>query len=338
MTLERRIAFDLKLYQSPDLQEENLRQRVVGDLSSLFLEVAPRIRAEEGVTPFVWRQRPDHKIIWPEFSNQPIENHLRWETESDILESKATLAIRDMMLSSDGFPLLVVWISPPDEEFGYNEGRMVIGSIEDQNGVKNMESYGICLDLKPKECLSLAEKLFSLSDKKKAKTSLSIDQLRATPIAIKIPEGIASLEFIGQLIPQLSHVWRAIKNGQVEELERKAQKDARRIFEKMIKPNIGTTDPIILGALAEQQMINLGWEANFASSGCGLSNSEFLSSPLLAFSHIHQNLDRAGKVVSTTTESGVFCRQCPYCGEEINKTIKPGFKCPYCGEVYLGRC
>jgi len=338
MTLERKIALDLSLYDPKKLQGIELRRRFVGDLSSLFLEVAPRVRTGEGVTPYTWRQRPDGEIIWPEFSDQPIEKHLRWETKADILESRATLEIRDIMLSSEGSPLLVVWISPPDEELGYNEGRMVIGIVEDRDGLKSMNSYGICLDLEPGQCLSLAENLFSLSTKEEKEPALSIDQLRATPIAIKISEEVSPLKFIAQLIPQLSHIWQAIESGRVDEREKKAQKDATRVFREIVKPNIDTMDLVALGALAEREMIGLGWEANFASSGCGLSNSEVLSSRVFLFNHTHQYLDREGKTVSTATESGVFCQECPYCGESINERIKPGFKCPHCGRVYGHSC
>jgi len=339
MTPER-CAFDLSLYIPPSRPLgdgfSEVKRRMVDDLSALVIEAAPRARVEEAVTPVVWQESPRGVVVWPEFSSQPIEDHLRWETEADILESEVTLKIKEMILSSR-VPRLAVWINPPDKELGYPQGRMVVGLIENGDGLRMMDSYTIRLDFEPEECLDLARSLFSLSDK--AEMVLSIDRVRATPIAIDIPEGVLPLDFLAQLMPQLSRIWQAIRTGRVKEQRKRARRDASVVFREVIEPNIGwmTNSRVVLGAMAELEMIRRGWSIDSFSSGCGWLNLDRLST-ISPFVHTHWHLNSAGEIVSTATEVGVFCRNCPYCGKTINKVIRPGFKCPGCGEVYLGTC
>lgn len=326
------LAFNTRLYVSYN----NAEQRLASDLAALALETT---RAPENrITPFTFVQTGKGRIECPEFANRDILETLRWKTASDILESKATLTIRDFILSQKEIPFIIIWISPPDKKLGYSEGRMVVGIGREKDELKIVENYGICIDFSSETCLLLGEQLLQFSENKKYSRIDSVDQLRATPIFMNPPKGIEPLDFIAQFIP-FPDVWEKIKSGEARALKEQALKDARAIAQRIMPKVIrgaNQWDYIVAGAQAEQWMAKVGWVMR-ANSGCGFLNTELLSSIVSVFSHSHLHLNNQGELVLKKSEAGVFVKKCPFCGRDINKVIQPGYKCA-CGQTYSGVC
>lgn len=333
MSVERKVenlAFNTRLYVGRDHAE----QRLAFDLAALALETALKNR----ITPFTFVQTGKDRIECPELANGDILETLRWKTRSDILESKVTLKIRDFILSQKETPFVIVWISPPDQELGYYEGRMVVGIGKEENELKIVENYGICIDFSSKTCLLLGEQLLQFSENEKYSGIDSTDQLRTTPIFIKPPKGIEPLDFIAKLIP-IPDVWEKIKSGEARALKERAFKDAQAIAQRSMPKIIRATDQwdyIVAGAQAEQWMATAGW-AMRTNSGCGSLNIELLSSAVSVFAHSHLHLNSQKELVLKKSEAGVFVRRCPFCDRVINKVIRPGYRC-VCGRIYSGVC
>lgn len=325
------LAFNTRLYVGRDHAE----QRLASDLTALVLETGA---SENRITPFTFIQVKEDKIVCPEFADKDISETLRWKTRSDILESKATLKIRDFILSQKETPFVIVWISPPDQELGYYEGRMVVGVGREEDELKIVENYGICIDFSSKTCLLLGEKLLQFSKNEKYSRIDSVDQLRTTPIFIKPPKGTEPLDFIAKLIP-LPDVWEKIKSGEARALKERALKDAQIIAQRLMPKVIRGADQwdyIVAGAQAEQWMATAGWTMR-ANSGCGSFNTELLSSAVSVFAHSHLHLNSQKELVLKKSEAGVFVKKCPFCDRDIYKVIRPGYKCA-CGQIYSGVC
>lgn len=332
MTVEApRLAFDLALYK-PGEARQSAEQKLGADLSTLVLETAAR--QDERITYYTFCQTSDGKIVSPEFSQKAdISSLLRWETQTDILESKATLKIRDYILVQKA-PFVVVWISPPEERLGYTEGRMVVGIGKEEERIKIVENYGVCLNCSSTECLNLANRLLSSLGERDFLDSPEL--LRASPIFIS-PEGIEPLDLMSRLIP-LPCIWEKIKSGEAKALRQKAIEDARNVAQEVtskIKQAQNKWELVKIGAFAEQKMGQLGWEMR-SGSGCGWLNTELLSGiSIFGYSHFH--LDHQGTLSLRRNEAGVFVKKCPFCGAAVNRVIRPGYQCS-CGKVYQGVC
>lgn len=331
-----RFAFDIQFYT--DRKKNEASQRLASDLASLALELAPD--PQKRITPYQLVQTQEGKVISPEFSDTDIQEFLSWESRLDILEAKATLRIRDCILTQEA-PFIVIWISPADEKLGYNEGRMVIGIGEREDGLNTVENYGICINFSSEDCLLLANQLLTFSEND-CQGIDTTDQLRAQPIFIKPTQGVEPLDFMAELIPSFVNVLARIKNGEAEALKEQALNDARTIARKVM-PQIMQLETenrrglIAVGAYAEQQMMAAGWGMR-ANSGCGFLNTDFLSSSTISvFSYSHLHLGTGGNLTLRKSEAGVFVKNCPYCGRVINEIIKPGYHCQ-CGKVYRGVC
>jgi hypothetical protein len=322
MNAELKPAFDLNLYAS----RQESRTRLATDLASLALELSP----SHQITPFTYRVTPSGDLISPEFSSRDITHSLRWETPADVLESQAALRMRDFILSTEE-PFIVVWISPPDEKLGYTEGRMVVGFSRQTEGTKMVENYGICLEESSDICVCMAQELFHLSGD--SRSNLTANEIRATPLFLKPPDGVEPLEYLCNLIPGLDWAWEKIGSGEAKVLREQALEDARAIAAEIL-PQVIRVDEhqlVVIGAQAERKMMSRGWVLR-SGSGCGLLNTE-----LLAFSSIHLHIDPIQGLIHKGTEAGVFAKKCPFCGASINKVIHRGYRCT-CGRVYEGLC
>ncbi|MGB6839290.1 MAG: hypothetical protein WBD86_01925 [Microgenomates group bacterium] len=330
MRIETNLAFNTRLYSQ--LEEEEAKKQFAADLASLTQELA---NASERINPFRLIETEEGKIISPEFGQKDIEELLRWETKADILESQATLLIRNYILDQEP-PFIIVWISSPDEALGYEEGRLVVGIGKNEGKIKAVENYGICIDYSPEECLTLAEQLLPFSDQEYAPIE-STEDLRVTPIFLRPDKNTPPLDFISKIIP-LQDVWGKIASGETEKLKKKALKDAQEAAEKFIPEIRAVVNPrefIWLGAEAEEQMMQRGWNMQTSNSSCGFLNSHVLSNT--DSSHLHIHIDGHGKATVRKSEKGVFAKKCPYCGVSINKIINPGYKCS-CGKEFRGVC
>lgn len=331
---ERR-ALDFRLYRG--LEKKQAEQQLADDLASLFLEISAD--SSQRITPYTWLQTDDDRVIVPEFSqDRDLEETLSWETPADILESKVALKIRDYLLSQNETPFIVVWVSPPNKNLGYPEGRIVAGIGQEKDSLRFIESYGICIDLSPTICVLLGQNLQTLSQNPNGSSIDSADQLRATPLFLKPPDNTDPLDYLANLIP-LPDVWEKIKSGEAKVLKEQALSDARVIVEALT-PQINHAQEdwefVQLGIEAEQFMMSQGWSAR-SQSGCGALNSELSASGSFTYNHTHVSVDQYGNTASKKSESGTFVKNCPYCGQGINKVIHTGYTCA-CGQTYLGVC
>jgi len=326
MQTERRLALDMGLYA----QAFDPRRRLASDLSALVLETSPD--PDKRVTPYTMMETPNGRVICPEFGDSDICDGLRYETQPDVLEARAALKIRDFILSSVKDDFLIVWISPPDEELGYSEGRIEAGFGREENGLKVVQTYGLCTQFSLEEHLILARHFLSFSDDQQGISIETADQLRETPIFINSTE-IDFLDLASEIIP-LPDVWEKIRNGEAEILQKRALEVAHQVAKEInwkLVERGEFWDRVKVGAFAERRMQELlGWGMR-SSSGCGVLNSE-----LSAFAHSHTHINAQG-AISVETQKGAFVRKCPYCGTVINRVINAGYTCS-CGKKYLGVC
>jgi len=246
------------------------------------------------------------------------------ETELDKQEAIAGLQMKDVLLN-EPVGTVTLWISPPGGPANYQEGRLVLGVCCFVDGVKTVQSFGIPYAKSADDCFKLGCVLADYSYHQYE--LLNAESLRFQTFIIH-PDFLENRDvfsFLKEKISDLIDTWDFIEAERFVETKMAALRDAQRVFEKISK--LQFFDPIVFGALAEQEMYKFGWSMN--QSACGLTNNELVDK---YYQYSHTNLNQTPLV---TKEQ--YVKKCPYCNKEYNKILKPGFKCD-CGQVFLGVC
>lgn len=318
-----RKAFDTARYS----HEEGF----IGDLASLAIEFSVNLPLEKRINPFVLEVATDGRVVNPALGPSDVAEYYSDETELDRMEKEAGLKMRDCLLCEpEG--ALSIWISPPGGPLNYEEGRIVVGLNKEENGVRLLESYGICTNHDPQHCLDISNQLNGSTN-----TDCAFDSpedLRNKVFVVIPPDG-EPWGFLRKIIP-MDNVWDSIESGQAHQVKQKALKDAQEVAHKT-RPllfNAQTEREYIhAGAYAERLMQARGWK--MISGACGSLNGDLMNNEGM-FIHSHFQLNPTGEIVGAKTEIGKFVRRCGKCGKEINKVIKAGYRCPCCGGIYEG--
>lgn len=332
----RRIAFDIAPYFNK-INRPGTRARISSDLAALIIEAGDEPQ-EERITPYPCVIRGEQLVSLKKgYVGEPLgelfKNHTPTEQMIEFI-----LAHRDRNIVS-------VWISPANEVAGYPEGRLNVGFrnrlIADKTVIN---TYGIPI---PKgfwldsEYLLLARNLLDHRGTEEKQVDIeSLEQLGETAICFEINPDLDPIDFLAEMI-DLPNVWQSIREAKPELQEEEIQQLTDKLVAEYYSSLLGCRsrrDLIIWGAALERQSSYLlGRPILGTNSGCGLLNSDLLSG-LTPFTLNRSILDARGNVVSSSSEEGVFCEKCPYCGYSINHTIKEGFRCPSCHNVYKGSC
>lgn len=324
MNAEKRLAYDMRCYVNGAGEVDVHRAAV--DASALVLECAAD--PDRKVTPFVYVQTEEGGVFSPE-EGRYIDEILSWETPQDILASRASLKIRDYIVSQEP-PFLVVWMSPPEEKYGYKTGRIVLGIGTRRDGIKVVENYGICTPISCDEVLALANRIFQYSiDQKETKVS-SGDELREIATCFRPEED--PLDFAFKLLSLPEAIQERIKNGEAQVLKERAFRDALVLCEEAktsLEKAQSARDFVEVGVSIERGMESRGWDMA-PDSGCGVFNSQIAS-------FYYTTFEVNGEISFFESGVGVFVKECPYCHRSINKIIFAGYKCA-CGKVYTGVC
>lgn len=325
--LESRKAFALYRYQEGDVFNKKGLER---DTQALVVESSGEIHS------FFLAVLPDGSVVNPSISKtKDVAGFYAADSPQTRKEKDAGLQIRQSLLDEPE-NTVVAWISPPEGEFDYKEGRFEIGRVRTLLGIKVLQSYGIPLkDIKPEYC----ERLFLMLEEFSAKPPHNInspEDLRDKIISFIPPNNSNWLNFLKEVFPELSEIITKIQTGEVLHIHLKALKDAKAEVSKAFK---GEKTPkgnlIYIGAQIERGMERRGW--NLSGGTCGYLNSDLLSL---------QNKGMFGMVKMTSSERrGKYVKKCPFCRAKIEKIIEPGYVCQgnketgkSCGKTFEGIC
>ena len=211
----------------------------------------------ERVVPFTLIYVEEKNIVInPELSEEKdVLAYYKTDTELEREETRAGCAMRDHLIDEpDG--TLSVWLSPYDEQ--RPEGRITVGYVDTEDGVKKAKSYGIpTLDMPPRQMLYIAWRLGEFSDE--VYRLDDPEDLRKVAIKLKVPEG-EPWEFLREYIP-LPESWEAIISREADLKKEEKLKSAREIAPKVLPMliaarNIHEQDQAL--AYARQQMAARG--------------------------------------------------------------------------------
>ncbi len=289
----------------------------------------------ERIVPFTLRVDGVNKVINPELSDQDILTLYSQDTELERTEFKAGSEIRDTLLNlPDRF--VSVWISPPNKDFKYNEGRIIVGynKTDDITGFKEMQSYGIPTgEITADKLLYISWRLAELSEK-----NYNLDHpedLRESPIVFELPrEEKSPWEFLRNYIP-LEGVWNSIESGMANALKEIRKKDAGEISLQSLE-ELKTAS-----SLSERLLVIENAKRHMEGKGHTIDVTKICLKDFLQNNYVYTEviLGGDGNVIGTTIEVGKaqHVEKCPYCGVKIGRVIAPGYKCE-CGQIYEGRC
>lgn len=332
-----KLAFDLRKYAA--IESSRLaQQRLAEDLAGLSLELA---EAEEmRITPFYFEQRGD-KLVAPEFDEESdVLEMIEVNDRLDHLEYMASARIKEYILNQDSFPIVTIWLSPPFEEDSeqYPEGRINIGIGREKDELKIIDNWGIASRWNQETFIELGNWLTNFSEEPERQYHTS-DQLRSEPFFIDKSKmaGREPLEFLKEIIPLKEKIWNQITSEEIKVLKKNNIRQARMIAQEVVNKmgKIQTReDWFHLGAMIEERMqkqIGYGFRSG---SGCGVLNSEKVSS----YAYSHTSVDSSGEAEAKILTSGEakYVKKCGNCGATIEKRISAGYTCPECGGVYKG--
>jgi hypothetical protein len=326
--IERK-AFDLTRY----LHDGTFNQKgFANHLADLSIETADNLPVHERITPFTLEVLLGGRVVDRSLDDRDVSGHYDEETEFQKKEKVAALKIRESLLTEpEG--TVSVWISPPEGELNYKEGRITVGVSKTKAGVKQLESYGIPTQLTAEQNLLIAWRLAEFSDKDYSHINHPED-LRSEVITFIPPDNSSPWELLRELIP-MDEVWDAIETGGVKEVKEEAVSTALKVYEEveyMIRAARTEQDYTDAGAYAERLMGERG--RPIKSGPCGLTNSDLINQTT-PFIHTHISIDIQGKPTTSISERGNFVKNCGKCGKSINRTISAGYQCA-CGGVYEG--
>lgn len=326
--LESRKAYDLNRYKENGCFNIRGLER---DTAALVIEASGKIHS------FFLALLPDGTVVNPTISKtRDVSSFYADDSPQTKKEKEAGLKIRNALINEQ-VDTICAWISPPEGEFDYKEGRLEIGRIRKILGIKIIQSYGIPLKkVTPEYCESLFLKLEEFSTKPSQNIN-SPEDLRNKISIFNTPDGNSWIDFLIIVFPELKDNLNKIKNGKVHRLKMKAIEDARievkKEFQSDVIPKGNLTN---IGARIERGMIKRGW--SLEGRICGFLNMDFeiLNSGFFGMAKIkNERNERKAK----------FVKNCPFCGKEYNCVLKPGFVCKGktsegedCKKVFEGAC
>jgi hypothetical protein len=252
-TSETSLYFDTRAYKSSN--EDSLRQ----DLAALTIE--------NGDAPLEQRITP-YELSF-DAKGEPTFK-LRWETKTDKLENQALYAIRDLV--KEGYTK-TIWISPPSEEVGYTESRMVVSVLKEKknDGSLLFECRGLCFKFGTEKCLEIAKDFTGFD-------FLNGEVLRGNPIVFELEDGDDS--WVDTLERKIidSKVWETIRKGEDWIYKRKKEfvvDEVINVFGQRFKEEMSYRESLILGSEIEYFLAARGSNMQQVGS-CGVSNTEAL--------------------------------------------------------------
>ncbi len=301
MSAEKRVALDINRYHNAP------PRRVAEDTASVTVEAT--VREGSTITP---------NIIW--WYDHLPEN---LSTEEEYFPS--SLAALDVEHHINQTPKnsrrLIVLTSPA---YKYPEGRLDIFFVTNVNGSIRFDAYGIPLLETPEET---ERRLVQFTPRSTIPNLPHLSNLDAimTPLVAEISPGENVFHTASMWIDLPQEVWKQIASGEI----RKRCIELTKLAEKCIAPAVlsgllNKENPHVIGVRAENQMQQLaGVQVDYAGSGCGVSNSEFLESP--ANTHA---------VANRSASEYVFVRYCGACCGSINRLLSYGDRCPHCKQEF----
>ena len=256
---------------------------------------------------------------------------LRWETKSEYLENHAFLIMERW--AREGSSKNLAWFSPPDNNHGYDETRLVVSEIKKEKEETLIVCRAFCLPYSENKCINLAKEIAQTSNKNIAHID-SGNTLRAFPIFFNPPENLAWYEYLEEQI-QEPDIWEKVKSGDDYKSKDEALKLSEPVVEKYFDLIIAARSAyeyVLAGALMEREMSMSG--VIFQAKGsCGMSNQKALGS-------FKENPGIFNTIFANATiSSHESSFNCPKC----HKAIPSGrgiTVCPHCGarkEDY-GKC
>ena len=247
---------------------------------------------------------------------------LKWETKSDYLENHAFLII-ERWAGEDSSKYLA-WFSPPGNEHGYTETRLVVSEIKKEKEKTLVVCRAFCLPYSEGECIDLAKEIAKTSNKNIADID-SGNTLRAFPIIFNPPKDMIWYEYLEEKIKE-PDIWQKVKDGDDYKSKDEALKLSEPIVEQYFDLIIAARNAyerVLVGALMERGMAmsNIFFQAR---GGCGISNQEALGS----FNKSPGIFDTVFTSAATPNHESSFI--CPKC----HGAIPSGFGitvCPHCG-------
>ena len=324
--MSERLAFDVSRYR----QQEGLNLGALAEDLAGWTKEAGAGPDEDRVNPFLLQVTGDGRVINPVLGDRDVALGYSDGNELETKEKQVGLEIRESLLSQ---PLgtVSIWISPSGGISEYDEGRMVVGVIQEKNGLRVMESYGISNHFSPEDCLQVARDLNKVSIQSYELSNP--EEVRNKVFLVREYQG-SVWEFLKKVIP-LQKVWESIERGEANRAKGEALEDAweaARRIENSLGQAVTRLDYLRAGALLEDFMAERG--RLVVGGSCGMTNSEAIDLfETGLFTHVEMNAD--GKVSDGSGETGKFVISCPRCGKPIKKVIQAGYRCS-CGGVYKG--
>ncbi len=315
--LKEQKVFDTSIYtRFPD---EIRGPVILEDLAGLAIEAGKLLSLEERINPRKL-EIIDGQIVDPN-SKEPVANHFKYGTEFDRKESRqAELFYGHLVKTPPG--ALSISISPSGGGENYLEARVNVGIRKRENEI---ELYGIPSHLSP---ISLMFKAIQLAEH--SPKSIRIDNpedLREISIPVEVPEGQDPWEFLEEVFPLDSHAWETITEGKPWKLKEEAKRDGKEVAEntsRKISFAITEFDFIRVGASAEQEMAQRGWE--ISSSACtGALNSDLLNT-------LGVKTDAFGNERLTVEKWDYHTGNCANCGAR-NIEVGPCEICKACEKI-----
>lgn len=303
--------FDISLY--PRSETEIARDKLTEDLGGMMLET--------GLGPIEGRINPRRLKIANNKVVDPLDNRdvlLSTNNKTELAKIERESARRFYGLLRTDRDSLVIAVSPPGGISKYREGRVNVGL---NIGLNIIHVYGIPTKFSPEQCLSWAIRLTEFSDF--SLKTVQPDDLRQVAIPINVPRGMNPWVFLEEFAPLDSSAWSEIKTGKPWLNKRRAIADSKLVAAETMPhlQNASTEyDFILVGALAERRMQNLGWR--FGNGGCpGLLNSQLLMMFPRNSLFVHDVFGNFREIYYTFP--------CPACGQPIpsGRGIEV---CPHC--------
>ncbi|MBI4059089.1 hypothetical protein HY404_02490 [Candidatus Microgenomates bacterium] len=315
--MAERLAFDTSLYQKASSFQ------LVDDLASLAIEVND-VPPDQRINPYQLKVNQDQLV---NENDRDLVEGCAWETELDRETALAALMFKNYFLGQKE-DSLAIWFSPPKP---YPEGRLVVGiSTTNPEGAlsgKIINCWGIPIDSWIEEkYIDIARKITDLSPMPYPPIT-NIKDIRSMTFHLPRPDD--EFTFLENLIP-LPQIWQAIKTAAPEKIKEVAKQDARSITQaviSLISEAQTNYDYLLAGALAERQMMEMGWRMDTKKFGCGISNLELMQG--YEFNYYQMNAD--GSLKTATHEEGWHFGVCRVCNK--SREVGPCKICQPCADT-----
>ncbi len=297
---------------------EKARNRATHDFAAASIEQR-KANFEERIYIYTYVLGEDGRLYEEDTSEKSTP---RWTTESDYLENHAFLIMEHWARERSSENL--AWFSPPDNNHGYTEARLVVSEIKKEKEEILIVCRAFCLPYSEDECVSLAKEIAKTSNKNIAHID-SGNTLRAFPIFFNPPKNLVWYEYLEEQIKE-PDIWKKVKGGDDYKSKDKALKLSEPVVEKYFDLIIAARNAyeyVLAGALMEREMAMSGVIFQ-AKGGCGISNQEAL-----------RNFKKNPGIFDTIFTNAAVSKHessfnCPKCHKAISSGLRITV-CPHCG-------